>query len=203
MTKKTGTAIGLFIVIVILLTGCKMPASKGPEEVTEPAMTTPIVIPTDSPILITQTEVAKIVTTTIAVESGYPATTPTPTPEPTEVIVIPTMTVPEKYTVKSGETVLCLARRFDVDPDDIIALNNLSADGFLSVGDTLNIPQTGSYPYEDQTRMEHPTTYTVQINDTIYSIACKFGDVYPEEIIAGNNLEEPYNITAGESLYIP
>lgn len=204
MTKKKGTVIGLIVILMILLTGCKMPASKGPEEVTGPAMTTPIVIQTDSPLLITQTEAAKIVTTTIAVYTGYPVTTPTPTPEPTEVIIIPTMTVPEEYTVQSGETVLCLARRFDVDPDDIVTLNALPGGGsFLSIGDVLQIPQTGSYPFEDRTRQEHPTTYTVQPGDTIYSIACQFGDVYPEEIIAANRLEEPYDLTSGEVLNIP
>ncbi len=203
MTKKKGTVIVLITVLLILLTGCKLPASKGPEETTEQLMTTPIVIQTDSPLLITQTEVAKIVTTSIPVDTGYPATTPTPTLEPTVEIIIPTMTVPEQYTIHSGETVLCLARRFDVDPDDIIALNNLSTDGFLNVGDVLQIPQSGSYPNDDRVRRDHPTTYTVQSGDTIYTIACAFGDVYPEEIIAANQLEEPFDLTSGETLNIP
>ena len=203
MTKKKGTVIGLIAVLLILLTSCKLPASQGPEETTEQLMTTPIVIQTDSPLLATQTEVAKIITTSIPIDSGYPATTTTPTLEPTEEIIIPTMTVPEQYTINSGETVLCLARRFDVDPDDIIALNNLSADGFLNIGDVLRIPQSGSYPNPDRVRMEHPTSYTVQPGDTIYTIACDFGDVYPEEIIAANSLEEPFDVFSGETLSIP
>lgn len=201
MTKKKGTVIGLIAVLLILLTSCKMPASKGPEESTGQVMTTPIIIPTDSPLLITQTEVAKIVTTAIPVDTGYPAVTSTPTLEPTQ--EIPEMTKPERHTVNDGETVYCLARRFDVDPVDIISLNGLSADGFMNVGDVLDIPQSGSYPLEDRVRMDHPTSYTVQAGDTIYTIACAFGDVYPEQIIAANNLEEPYEVFSGETLSIP
>ena len=45
----------------------------------------------------------------------------------------------------------------------------------------------------------HPDTYTVEAGDTVYSIACFYGDVSPEAIIAVNQLEEPYELTAGQT----
>jgi LysM repeat protein len=203
MVKKMGTGIVLCVLFVLILTGCNRPASKGATEIPEQPFTTPIVIQTDSPILITQTEVAKYVATATLSEDGGPLTSPTPTIEPTEVIIIPTMTVPAEYTIQAGELVYCLGRRFDVDPDDIISLNGLSADGALDIGDVLEIPTSGSWSYGPRRLMDHPTTYTVEAGDTIYTIACAFGDVYPEEIIAANKLEEPYDLTAGETINIP
>jgi hypothetical protein len=50
---------------------------------------------------------------------------------------------------------------------------------------------------------DHPTTYTVAAGDTIYSIACKFGDVDPMSIAIANDLDAPYNLDAGDRIHIP
>jgi LysM repeat protein len=198
VTRKLAAVIVIVVAFTALLSGCKLPASKGPADTDEELRTTPIVIQTDSPMLITQTEVAKIISTVTLT-----APTATATPEPTEVIIIPTMTVPEEYTVHEGELVYCLGRRFDVDPDDLISLNNLTADGALDIGDVLQIPSSGSWDLGPRRLMDHPTTYTVEEGDTIYNLACMFGDLYPEEIIAANRLEEPYELTVGDVINIP
>jgi hypothetical protein len=39
--------------------------------------------------------------------------------------------------------------------------------------------------------------------DTIYSVACKFGDVDPLVIAEVNGLDSPYNLKAGEEISIP
>ena len=57
----------------------------------------------------------------------------------------------------------------------------------------MRIPQNGSGFPGDRTLRAHPTTYTVQSGDTIYSIACLFGDVDPEAIAFVNNLTKPLN----------
>ena len=196
MTKKWNLVIVSMILFTLLLSGCKMPASKAP---TEEIQTTPIQIQTDSPEFQTPTADDKTgPTPTATLEVVF---TPTSTPEPTPTVLIPTLTKPVEYTVREGEFPFCLARRFNVNPEDLLALNNIGGD--VSPGTVLQIPQEGSWPTENRSVKEHPTTHTVQEGDTVYSIACEYGDVTPEAIIAVNNLEEPYTLSAGQTLQIP
>jgi len=55
----------------------------------------------------------------------------------------------------------------------------------------------------DRSLRDHPTTYTVAAGDTIYNIACKFGDVDPLVIAQINGLKPPYNLKAGQDISIP
>jgi len=75
----------------------------------------------------------------------------------------------------------------------------------VAAGTTLQIPQSGNWDpaHGSRSLKQHPTTYSVQPGDTVYSIACAFGDVSPEAIIAVNGLQSPYTLTAGQSLQIP
>jgi hypothetical protein len=43
----------------------------------------------------------------------------------------------------------------------------------------------------------------VQSGQSIYEIACLFGDADPNAIIVANNLSAPYSISAGQVLEIP
>ncbi len=58
MTKKSASVMVSLVLLTLLLSGCKLPASQAPTETGE-AMTTPINIQTDSPISMTQTAIAK------------------------------------------------------------------------------------------------------------------------------------------------
>jgi LysM repeat protein len=105
--------------------------------------------------------------------------------------------------VHSGDFVYCLARRFNVNPTELLAANGLGVTSQLSPGQTLNIPQTGNpFPGERMLRA-HPTTHTVAAGETIYSIACLYGDVSPDAIAYANSLSEPFSVSAGQSLQIP
>ncbi len=201
MTKKITTVIVCVVGFALLLSGCKMPASQPPSEVTSEMKTTPIRIETDSPQFMTQTAVAKSAQTETEETEVVP--TVTNTPEPTEVIPIPTVTKPTEYTLKEGEFPFCIARRFNVNPQDLLAVNNIVEGQLISPGTSLKIPQIGSWPGENRTLKSHPATHTVSAGDTVYSIACEYGDVTPEAIIAVNQLEEPYNLTAGQTIQIP
>jgi LysM repeat protein len=201
MTKRIGIVIASVILLTLLLSGCKLPASKAPE--TPEEMTTPIRIQTDSPEYMTQTAIAKAINTATPATEEEPVTPPTSTPEPTEAVAVPTLTRPEKYTLQEGEFLYCIARRFDLNPADLLALNNLGTNDLVSPGTTLKIPQTGSWEGEGRVRNPHPTTHTVLAGETIYAIACYYGDVSPEAIISVNHLEKPYKLTTGQALYIP
>jgi LysM repeat protein len=122
----------------------------------------------------------------------------------TAAIVVPTATpgLPTTYTVQDGEFPYCLARRFNINPNDLVSINNIS--GLVAPGTVLTIPTNSTWPSEfERALISHPTTYNVLAGDTIYKIACQFGDVDPNDIIFANNLVEPYTLTAGQVINIP
>ncbi len=114
--------------------------------------------------------------------------------------------VPNNYTLSLGEWPYCLARRFDIDPAAILAANGLTEQqaANLSVGARLVIPvdEVGTFGAARQLR-SHPTSYTTSGNDTFFSIACAFGDVWPENIAEANGMELDDELGGGVTLHIP
>ncbi|MBN2084412.1 MAG: LysM peptidoglycan-binding domain-containing protein [Anaerolineales bacterium] len=135
--------------------------------------------------------------------------TPATAPTATQTVALPsaptsTPGVPATYKIHEGETLYCLARRFDIDPIDILAVNNDDPDVYPD--DIVNIPQNGD-PFPGE-RALHPhtanMTYTVTADyNTIYKIGCYFGDVDPNRIIAANSLKDPFTLTSGQKIVIP
>jgi LysM repeat protein len=110
---------------------------------------------------------------------------------------------PATYALQAGEFVYCIARRFNVDPDQTLALNGLSDGQTIYPGLVLKIPQSGSFP-GDRMLQNHPTTYTVvSSSETLSSIACKYGDVDPSAIAAANGLSTGAALSSGQQLSIP
>ncbi len=110
---------------------------------------------------------------------------------------------PASYTLQRGEFPYCIARRFDVDPSALLSLNGLSSGDLYYPNLTLKIPQSGSFPGTRALR-NHPATYTVAGSDeTVYSVACAFGDVDPGAIAQANNLSSGAALTPGQQLSIP
>lgn len=136
----------------------------------------------------------------------------TPGAEVTPTEVLPTIppvaftpgSIPQVYTLQAGEFPYCIARRFNVDPQELLQLNGLSDGMIYQPGLQLRIPQTGK-PFPGERALKpHPATYTVQKeNMTIYAVACEFGDVYPETIAATNGLPLSAMLTLGQVLNIP
>lgn len=111
---------------------------------------------------------------------------------------------PGTYILQPGEFPYCIARRFNVDPDQLLSLSGLSDGVIYSAGTVLKIPQSGSFPGARALRA-HPTTYTVtSADENIYSIACLFGDVTPEAIAQQNGLAvSAVTLPVGKQLNIP
>jgi LysM repeat protein len=110
---------------------------------------------------------------------------------------------PSGYTLKPGEFPYCIARRFNVDPNQLLQANGLSSNSYYYSGTRLKIPKDADSFPGDRSLNTHPATYTVLEGDNIYKIACKYGDVFPEAIVQVNGLSEPYTLTPGQQLTIP
>lgn len=135
-------------------------------------------------------------TATLAVSSGTTSTGPLPTSAPVG-------SRPSTYTLQSGEFPYCIARRYDVDPDALLSLSGLSDGVMYPAGTQLRIPQSGSFPGSRALR-NHPASYTVaSSNETVYSVACLFGDVDPSAIAQANSISPGSALTTGQQLSIP
>ena len=72
------------------------------------------------------------------------------------------------YTVKNGDTLYSIARKYNVDVKEIISINYLK-DTNITPGQVIRIPEF----YFDMDNMNLPNyiNYTVKAGDTLYSIA--------------------------------
>jgi LysM repeat protein len=113
---------------------------------------------------------------------------------------------PATYELRRGEFPYCIARRYDLNPQELLTRNGLtSAEAYnLATGTVLTIPQSGSFPGTRALRAHTiGTTYTVASStETVYSVACLFGDVDPARIMEVNNLSGA-TLTVGQQLTIP
>ncbi len=204
--------------LVFGLAACNRSASSGPAgqqgtENTAPEVPNPndinAAIATQTAVAVEQANPQPAVTqlppaqpTAAAPVQPEPTAVP-PTPTEAAAPAIPTLKVPAKYTLQAGEFPYCIARRFDINPDQLLAANNMGKASRSYPGQTLVIPQNAKPFPGKRALVHHPAKYTVRAGDTIYTIACYFGDVSPEAIIAANALSKPYTLQAGQVLQIP
>ena len=229
MSKKVVMALLIAVAVVLAFTACTRSAS--PSIITVPTSTTQGIIPatpqptglslvqqwgTSTAIYVQTAQALGLITATPtqvppqSTESTTPVVPPagvatsTPLPGTTPVVVAPTATPgrPVTYTLQAGEFPYCIARRFNLNPDDLLSLNGLSSGQVLQPGLVLKIPQTGSYP-SIRALNAHPANYTVAVDDTIYRIACHYGDVSPDAIATVNGITLSTPLTTGQILYIP
>ena len=112
---------------------------------------------------------------------------------------------PSTYALQKGEFPYCIARRFDVNPNELLRLNGLTAEQarIYEPGLTLTIPQGGASFPSPRALNAHPVSYTTASTMTVYGVACHFGDVDPAKIASSNTIPDLFNIPAGTTLNIP
>jgi hypothetical protein len=96
---------------------------------------------------------------------------------------------PQTYRLHRGEYPWCIARRYNVNPYEMIWLNGIYFWQTYYPGQLLILPQTGN-PYPGA-RMLHniPSTYEVnKQGETIRSLACYFGALDPKAIAELNGI---------------
>jgi LysM repeat protein len=98
------------------------------------------------------------------------------------------------YTVKSGDTLSKIARKFGTSVDSLVALNGIANPNQIAAGTTICVKAKGSQPAG--------TYYTVKQGDTLHSIARKYG--WTASYLAQvNTIPNPDEIYAGRVLWIP
>ena len=93
------------------------------------------------------------------------------------------------YTVRSGDTLYQIARRWGIPVESLIAANNIGPPYPIFVGQQLSIPPGINL-------------HRVKSGDTIYRISQQYG-VPVSVIIETNQLQSPYVIQIGQMLIIP
>lgn len=108
------------------------------------------------------------------------------------------------YTIKPGDSLWKISRQCNTTIDEIVSLNNLQTT-VIQPGTTLLLPATCNIENNDSENNQESNNdtikYVVTSNDTLYSIARKYG-ITVNELIAYNDL--PSNVLSiGQILLIP
>lgn len=160
--------------------------------------------------------------TTATVDPAIPTATPSPTisvstptnansaaatPIPAVTSSGPAATAPslsgDVYILQEGEWPYCIARRYNVDPEAMLKASGLTSPDIYYAGLKLVLPKSTTFP-GSRVLIPHPASYTVASGDeTLYSIACKYGDVDPNAIASANGISASSKLTVGQTLSIP
>lgn len=191
---------------LVVVAGCTRPVSTGPIPKPQSAQSV-TESPTPEAMSTVLATLAPGATATSAATSPEPTLSPpqapTATPEPVATVApVPTATTAPSssgtsHTVKAGEWLFSIARKYGVGPYALAQANGIGAPYTIHPGQVLVIPSGGTVPVPGP-----GGTYTVQRGDTIYSIARKLGKT-PSAIINANNLVNANFIFPGQVLRIP
>ena len=105
------------------------------------------------------------------------------------------------YTVKAGDTLYSISRRFGMSLSQLVSANGISTSSIIQPGETLRV--TGGEVTSSVVRTNTTATsgghYTVQAGDTLYSIARRSGMNLPS-LLSLNGLSQSSIIYPGQRL---
>lgn len=107
-----------------------------------------------------------------------------------------TTTSSDVYTVKSGDTLYSIAKKYNISVNELMNYNNLN-NTTLSLGQQLRIPSSTSQTQNNSSYI----TYTVKSGDNLYNIARTY-DTTVNDIMSYNNLTTNL-LSIGQVLKIP
>ena len=120
---------------------------------------------------------------------------------------IPKPKLPDFYTVKPGDTMWSIARRFGVDLSDLINANpQIKNPSLIHPGQKIYFPKAEATPKTERPKTEPTTnyqTYVVQRGDTMWAIARKFGVTLDALKSANPQIKNPNLIHPGDKINIP
>ena len=111
-----------------------------------------------------------------------------------KVLKIPnTLNVYDSYTVKRGDTLYSIARKYNTTVDNLRRLNNLNNDS-LSIGQVILLPGV-------DTSSDNTSIYVVNPGDTLYSIAREYDTT--AEVLKDLNTLTTNILSVGQKLVVP
>lgn len=114
----------------------------------------------------------------------------TTTPEVERTTAPADNTLEAKYTVKKGETVFAIARKFGVDAKTVLTRNNLSKESVVSSGQTLIIPIPADHLYE------------LKAKETLWRLAKRYGTTV-ELLMEINSITDVSQVKVGTMIVLP
>jgi membrane-bound lytic murein transglycosylase D len=105
--------------------------------------------------------------------------------------------VAQVHTVAPGETLYAIAKRYQLNVNDLATWNNVNLSGGIKPGQVLTlIPKTVT----EEAKPNEALLHTVKTSDTLYSIAREYGVTIKE--LMDWNQKKDFNLTIGEKLRI-
>ncbi len=98
------------------------------------------------------------------------------------------------YTVKAGDTLWNIAKRYNTTVEELMRLNNLTSD-LINIGKVLIVPTSSN------STNSNGNIYTVKAGDTLWNIAKRYNTTV-EELMRLNNLSSDL-IMVGQQLMLP
>jgi LysM repeat protein len=117
------------------------------------------------------------------------------------------------YTVKSGDTLLGIAIKLDIEWEELASANDLTEDTFLQIGQELRVPGAAPVQMSAKAPAESAApaaaggggsgrSHRVESGDTIYGIALQYG-VDMDELLRLNDLDEDTLLQLDQELLLP
>ena len=101
------------------------------------------------------------------------------------------------YEVQPGDTLLCIAIKFDTSVERLKEMNFLATE-MLQAGQPLDVPMIPPTP----TPTPEPFYHVVQVGDSLTGIAAQYG-VDWDDILTANRMADANALRAGDELIIP
>lgn len=129
---------------------------------------------------------------------------------------------PDDYTVKSGDTIYSVAWRYELDPEEFAAWNDINTSQFIKPGQRLHTRKPVDFEQSRKAEYERNIVYasdrvvktetpirvssdqdrvTAKKGDTLYSMSRWYG-VSVERLAQLNQIKKPYIIQPGQTIFL-